>query len=113
MQQERCKTGLLEVFVRRQSAVDFSVLHDDERNAIGQTPLLVHPIPIQFPASIPQISRSRHHFDIISPLKMVNELHRVMPPRAAREYVRRFEEDRRRGYDLAADLERPATCSRA
>lgn len=49
--QQRSETSLFEMMIASQCVLDPTILHDDKGNAIGERPLLVQPLRIEFPAA--------------------------------------------------------------
>jgi hypothetical protein len=58
--QQRFKTSLLEVMVIRQGADDAPLLHDDERNAIGQRAVFIGASLMQSERLSAQVMSPRH-----------------------------------------------------
>jgi len=57
------ETRLLKMFIRSQRLKDSTFLHDDKRNAVGQSPRLVRALAEQDQAFVEKLLRQWHDFD--------------------------------------------------
>ena len=57
--EQRNKPCLLEMVVSSQRLIDFALAHDDERNAIGQGPVLVGPVGVELKTTLEQVGIRR------------------------------------------------------
>ena len=72
---QRDKTGLGEMFVERESCKDFSLLHDDKRNAIGQRVAFVVVLLKQRPAVMKLLFRDVNNFNRGTIQEVIDDLH--------------------------------------
>ena len=60
--QQGIEPSLPEVMVARQRITDSTILHDDERNTVGEAPMLVRPIGVECNPTIHQFRRGWNDF---------------------------------------------------
>jgi len=104
MEHVRSESGLLEMAVGGERLRQSPLLHDDEREAIRQAPILIRPAPVQFDRGIAEIGLKRHDLYLGVGSNSAISLGRDPANTLVRKCVQPFPEHRLSRYDPACGL---------